>query len=148
MIMMLIPVSIFAEDDNGMYGGTGSLKIFPESGPKNNVVRIDATGFLPEEEIEIYIYKSLEEIIFIKSVLSDNKGDFNFSFLVPSNIGIGSYKIEVRGSESIMWADYYVTSETRLNLRTFLLSVAGAFLLGAGIMYLVLKLVYKRLGKI
>ena len=50
ILVCMLPSIIFA-DDNGMYGGTGSLKGFPESGPKNVAFTIEAKGFHSEEEI-------------------------------------------------------------------------------------------------
>lgn len=143
ILAVFIPSVVFANDLD-TYGGTGSLNISPESGSKNTAISLEGSGFKPEEEIEIILYKTEEEKIFISNIFSDDKGKIKFSFFIPSNIGIGYYKIEARGSQRVLWADYYITSERRFSLMTFIISLSGAFLTGAGVMYVAMKLYHKK----
>ena len=136
---------IFADTalDN-TYGPTGTLKLSPESGTLDNALSIEGNGFKPKEKIDIYFYKSESEKILIKSITSDDSGDISLTFLNPVNIGSGPYKIVAEGSEKVLWADYYITSERRFSVLTFIFSIAAAFVSGAGIMFLIMRWVYRK----
>ena len=135
--------AIFADTaQDNTYGPTGSLKLSPESGTLDNALSIEGNGFKPEEKVDIYFYKSESEKILIKSITSDDSGEISLTFLNPVNIGSGPYKIVAEGSEKVLWADYYITSERRFSILTFTFSIAAAFIAGAGIMFLIMKKTY------
>jgi hypothetical protein len=126
------------------YGPTGSLKLSPESGTLDNALSIEGNGFKPEEKVDIYFYKSESEKILVKSVTSDGSGEISLTFLNPVNLGAGTYKIVAEGSDKVLWADYYITSERRFSVLTFVFSIASAFVAGAGIMFLVMRWTYRK----
>jgi hypothetical protein len=126
------------------YGPTGSLKLNPESGTLDNALSIEGNGFKPEEKVDIYFYKSESEKILVKSVTSDGSGEISLTFLNPVNLGAGTYKIVAEGSDKVLWADYYITSERRFSVLTFVFSIASAFVAGAGIMFLVMRWTYRK----
>jgi hypothetical protein len=135
--------AIFADTaQDNTYGPTGSLKLSPESGTLDNALSIEGNGFKPEEKVDIYFYKSESEKILIKSITSDDSGEISLTFLNPVNLGTGPYKIVAEGSEKVLWADYYITSERRFSVLTFAFSIAAAFIAGAGIMFLIMKRTY------
>jgi 5-hydroxyisourate hydrolase-like protein (transthyretin family) len=126
------------------YGPTGSLKLSPESGTLDNALSIEGDGFKPEEKVDIYFYKSESEKILVKSVTSDGRGEISLTFLNPVNLGTGTYKIVAEGSDKVLWADYYITSERRFSVLTFAFSIASAFVAGAGIMFLIMRWTYRK----
>ena len=101
------------------YGPTGSLKLSPESGTLDNTLSIEGNGFKPKEKVDIYFYKSESEKILVKSLVADDSGEISLIFFNPINIGAGPYKIVAEGSDKVLWADYYVTSERRFSVLTF-----------------------------
>jgi hypothetical protein len=126
------------------YGPTGSLKLSPESGTLDNTLSIEGNGFKPKETVDIYFYKSESEKILVKSITSDDSGEISLTFFNPINIGAGPYKIVAEGSDKVLWADYYVTSERRFSVLTFVFSIAAAFVAGAGTMFLIMSWVYRK----
>ena len=145
LIYFTATTDIFADTaQDNTYGPTGSLKLDPESGTLDNALSIEGTGFKPKENVDIYFYKSESEKILIKSITSDDSGEISLTFLNPVNIGTGPYKIVAEGSEKVLWADYYITSERRFSVLTFAYSIAAAFVAGAGIMFLIMKWIYRK----
>jgi hypothetical protein len=153
LMCLIAPSGIFADTatdtsqatalDN-TYGPTGSLKLSPESGTLDNALSIEGDGFKPEEKVDIYFYKSESEKILVKSVTSDGRGEISLTFLNPVNLGTGTYKIVAEGSDKVLWADYYITSERRFSVLTFAFSIASAFVAGAGIMFLTMRWIYRK----
>jgi hypothetical protein len=149
LIYFISPSGIIADTatdtalDN-TYGPTGSLKLSPESGTLDNALSIEGNGFKPEEKVDIYFYKSESEKILVKSITSDSRGEISLTFLNPVNLGTGTYKIVAEGSDKVLWADYYITSERRFSVLTFTFSIAAAFFAGAGIMFLIMRWIYRK----
>ena len=94
--------------------------------------------------MDIYFYKSESEKILVKSLTSDDSGVISLVFFNPINIGAGPYKIVAEGSDKVLWADYYVTSERRFSILTYAFSIAAAFFAGAGIMFLIMRRAYRK----